>query len=318
MPYIDSELHTIIQFTSKSFRRNCHHASPTSFPIIEYVVDQGYRSCLQYAHNNLISPYVWRRLIEQASNYYIHNDCDEDDFESDYYEYKRRAGTQILCDIAAIKGLVSCLQYLCEHGCIWDNGTMRRAARHGHLDIMIYLMHNQDQRKKDETLSEIVCVSAIKGDHMDCLQYAHQNGYPWGTGTTIVAARWGRISCLQYARTNGYEWNSKYIVHYAAEYGQLSSLKYAYENGCGHWDVSATHEAAHGGHLACLQYLHETVGCPWDFKTVFWAINGGKLECLKYVCENGCDFTSKDHRIGNDPKYREIREYLIMKGANVI
>ena len=38
--------------------------------------------------------------------------------------------------------------------------------------------------------------------HLNCLQYAHENGCDWDDRTTEAAATNGHLDCLQYARDN--------------------------------------------------------------------------------------------------------------------
>lgn len=44
--------------------------------------------------------------------------------------------------------------------------------------------------------------------HIECLKYAHENGYPWAYDTIPVALEKGHLECVEYARQNGCpEWN---------------------------------------------------------------------------------------------------------------
>jgi len=139
--------------------------------------------------------------------------------------------------------------------------------------------------KEDDKTSTYICNNAVKGGHLDCLRYAHENGCPWDYNTCWRAAENGHLDCLKYARENGCPWDKR-TCWFAAEYGHLECLKYAHENGC-RWDEYTCSEAAKNGHLDCLKYLHEN-GCPWDKDTCEVAARNGHLDILKYSHENGC------------------------------
>jgi hypothetical protein len=48
---------------------------------------------------------------------------------------------------------------------------------------------------------------AAEGGHLECLQYAHQQGCPWDVRTCTNAKRGGHLKCLQYAHEQGCPWN---------------------------------------------------------------------------------------------------------------
>ena len=107
----------------------------------------------------------------------------------------------------------------------------------------------------------------------------------WDDETLRFLASNGYLDCLKYAHENGWSWD-QYTPENAAENGHLDCLKYAHENGCP-WDEGVTNCAAKNGHLDCLKYAHEN-GCPWHQNTTYFAANSGNLDCLKYAHENGC------------------------------
>jgi hypothetical protein len=78
---------------------------------------------------------------------------------------------------------------------------------------------------------------------------------------TIYAGRNGHLDCLQYAHENGCPWD-KQTTSNAAENGHLECIKYAHENGCP-WDINTTLQASMNGHFDCLRYALEN-GCPFN------------------------------------------------------
>ena len=49
----------------------------------------------------------------------------------------------------------------------------------------------------------MLCARTAAAGHLNCLRYAHENGWPWD-GETLNAARENRhVLCLRYARDHG-------------------------------------------------------------------------------------------------------------------
>ena len=93
---------------------------------------------------------------------------------------------------------------------------------------------------------------AGRGGHLRVLQWARENGCPWGNLTCAGAAGGGQLELLQWARANGCEWNGT-TCYIAAHGGHLGVLQWARENGC-EWGPSACMGASQGGHLEVLQW----------------------------------------------------------------
>ena len=79
-----------------------------------------------------------------------------------------------------------------------------------------------------------ICVNAILNGDLNLLQWAVENGCPWGYGTCAYAALEGRLDILQWAREKGCPWDED-TCSYAAENGHLKIIQWARENDCP-WD----------------------------------------------------------------------------------
>jgi len=66
----------------------------------------------------------------------------------------------------------------------------------------------------------------------------------------------GHLECLKYAHENGFEWLAEEICNIAAKNGHLKCLKYAHKYECD-WDKQTCEFAADNGHLECLKYIRE-------------------------------------------------------------
>ena len=55
--------------------------------------------------------------------------------------------------------------------------------------------------------------------HLNCLQWARQNGCDWNSSTCYVAAENGHLSCLQWARQSGCDWDRNVCLSVANNKG---------------------------------------------------------------------------------------------------
>ena len=111
---------------------------------------------------------------------------------------------------------------------------MKMASKFGKLDVLTYL-HDVDCPWDNTVIME-----AIKGGHLQCIRYLHENGYG----------------------LNNYDLRTKMkAVGIAARNGYTDCLKYLHKNG---YEIGPTviDDVVHGGHLECLRYLR-SVGCDW-------------------------------------------------------
>ena len=72
------------------------------------------------------------------------------------------------------------------------------------------------------------CAEAARGGHFELLQWAHENGCPWGKKTCEAAADNGQLEVLKWLRANGCAWDD-WLCTLAAMGGRLKILKWAIE-----------------------------------------------------------------------------------------
>jgi hypothetical protein len=102
---------------------------------------------------------------------------------------------------------------------------------------------------------------------LECLKYAHENNchlqihgdkHISDTQVCARAAYRGSLECLQYAHTNGYGWDQLTCTN-ATISGSLECLRYACENGC-ECDLNECIARATGGRtIVCVQYLRQLI-----------------------------------------------------------
>ena len=161
--------------------------------------------------------------------------------------------------------------------------------------------------------SDYICSSLAENGYLDCLKYAHENGYKLDDDICYLAAKNGHLDCLKYAHDNNCLLNNKTCI-IAVENGHLDCLIYIYKNGCKLDKKVCANIAACEGHLDCLKYIHTAKNIyndsdsdsdsddiikdyilSFDKNICCNTIKYGRLECLKYVHENGCPWDSYEY-----------------------
>jgi hypothetical protein len=124
-----------------------------------------------------------------------------------------------------------------------------RAAWYGSLDVLKWAY----QREPAFVIHHPnICSAAAHNGHLEVLQWARQQGCPWGTATCWLAAEAGHLAVLQWARQHGCPWDEETCA-WAAEGGHLELLRWARQQGCP-WDKSACAWAA-----SCWPDVHEGI-----------------------------------------------------------
>jgi hypothetical protein len=201
----------------------------------------------------------------------------------------------------------------------WSHKICCTAAEHGHQEILEWLwpMMTYDYLTK-------ICISAIKGDRFDILQWLYSNGATWDNDAYSIAAQWGRFEILQWlwkirrpdipTRTT-----SLHISSSAAAGGHLDILEWLVANGvevgntaaidaadAGHvhilkWlylrnivlDEDGLELAAANGHLAVLEWAY-SIGIPMSIDIGEAAIHSKDITLIKWLLDHGLQ---RDHRL---------------------
>jgi len=164
--------------------------------------------------------------------------------------------------------------------------------------------------EKGFTVPDGILAQCAASNDLPALKYFHTLGWCWEASVIEAAAREGHLECLQYAYENGCVLSPEALSD-AAEYGQLAVVKhllplcpeewrqmstftsaaaysnclevlqYLYEQG---YTMSEDigHSAASSGSLRCLQYLHDH-SIPIAPRAAMSAAVQGHLECLKFL-----------------------------------
>ncbi|KAL6075027.1 Ankyrin repeat domain-containing protein [Balamuthia mandrillaris] len=91
------------------------------------------------------------------------------------------------------------------------------------------------------------CTKAAQWVHLEVLEWARENGCPWGEQACTRAAEHGRLEVLKWLRANGFPWD-KNTCHAAAFGNRWEMLRWVRVNGCP-WGKSARKWAAENGYV---------------------------------------------------------------------
>lgn len=216
-------------------------------------------------------------------------------------------------------GAVHALSWARAHDLRWDSKTCMKAAKHGHLGVLLLIANQWPVlgRLEPSMFNAQVFSHAACGGHMQILKWLYKHQCPWDEGACSAAARVGNLEVLRWlrarncpwnmwclnnaawgghdevivwARANGCKWN-RYATMWAAGNGHVETLRLLRRMGC-HWDEKACMWAARGGHLEALKYLRTGDGgvCPWDHETCWAAAAAGHLGVLQWARANGCEW----------------------------
>ena len=195
------------------------------------------------------------------------------------------------------------------------------AARRGDLSCIQYL-HQEGYPWTDQYTHDVFsvsCILAMKG-HLDCLKYAVENDCPIDSTSCAEAAEGGQYDCLQYLHQQG-EFMCEQTCQNAVYHGYVDCLEYIIKHTKPkHFttvfttDTSAT--AAGCGQLECLKMLHEA-GCPWDERTPMAAADEGNLDCLRYAFEHGCPWDEQTPEFAARKGRLDCLKYALMNQCPV-
>lgn len=215
-------------------------------------------------------------------------------------------------DFLAAVGDTDALSYMYHmNGCPqWNESACALAAYGGHIDTLKFITKGIEPGKKVCEIrdfspcpwDEWTIRYAIKQDHIDCLEYALDNGCPHSVCEIMWAISYGSVKAVACFEKRGLLGNGTNLCAQAAAKGRLDILKYFRSIGKP-WDARTCANAAGDGHIDCLQYarvgvcltrdsenLHTIDPCPWDDRTLHFSCSDGHLDCLKYAFENGCNW----------------------------
>ena len=149
-------------------------------------------------------------------------------------------------------GNVDTIKYLHTKTDIIDPKYLNYAARHGHLEIIIWLKNN---------------------------------GCEFGQDTFCIAAQNGNLRNMKWLFENGCQF-SQDIFCIAAKNGSLCNMKWLLDNGCP-FDDRTFGTAVKNGNLCNMKWLKAN-GCEFSHNTFEYAAQNGNLENMKWLKDNGC------------------------------
>jgi hypothetical protein len=173
--------------------------------------------------------------------------------------------------------------------------SARSSAQHGHLNCLQYVCTHELSKVK----RECVCEAAARGGHLDCLQCAHEHGYPIPKNASEIATIGGNVMCLQYIHEHGCHIFAT-CIKLATERNHADCLRYIllHFTDCvllGLYVNIAIASSAQFGCVECLKILladaktREGVGILGllyiGVSPIFMAAKFGHLKCLRLLYE---------------------------------
>ena len=158
-----------------------------------------------------------------------------------------------VCELAALNGHLSTLQWARANQCPWDQETCINACEINNTEILEWILDN--------------------GWVGDCSPIA------------LCAIKNGDLKLLKRVKDLNCEMDED-MFEYAARIGDLDTLKFLKDNNCP-WDEYVCEAAAYFGHFEVLKWL-QLNNCPWDGDTYARALACGHKEICKWLCDNGC------------------------------
>lgn len=192
---------------------------------------------------------------------------------------------------AAAAGDLSVVVYACEMHAPRDQKAVYAACRHGHLDVVDWLVGSGcPWKEKDEHdqphMGGMACEAAAEGGHLHVLQFLrsqHMNA-KWNHKTPMKAAERGHLEVLRWAMENRCPVDP-YTYHGAAMYGHVHILEYLHATHAP-YDAFAANAAAGQGHLHVLEWFkeHETFYMLRQQHLLKYAARENQIKVLEWVC----------------------------------
>lgn len=177
------------------------------------------------------------------------------------------------CCEACKKNTLTCLQYLHNKGCPWD---------------------------------ENVLCTAIKSKKFEHIKYLCENGCPITERVMMIAALSSHTEYIDYLLNYGGKDKSK-LTKDLYKIFSLKMIKYLRDLDCP-WDEDTFAWHAGRGKINILKYLLKNK-CPWNEKTCYNAASSRVVECLKFVHENGCPIGNRDEY---EFMSKDVKKYVDM------
>jgi hypothetical protein len=204
-------------------------------------------------------------------------------------------GTEVMT-AAAAAGDLSVVVYAGEMHAPRDQTAVYAACRHGHLDVVDWLVGSGcpwKEKNEDENLyvGGKACEAAAKGGHLHVLQFLrsqHMNA-TWNYNTPQRAAERGHLQVLQWAMENHCPVNQAAYAG-AATYGHIHILEYL-QSMHAPYAWLAANEAAREGHVHVLKWFaeSETFYMLMQQDLLKSAARENQIKVLEWVCSQPDD-----------------------------
>jgi hypothetical protein len=263
-----------------ALRYSHEHGSPWDVNTSYYAAKYNNLNCLQYLHENGC-PWDESTCSGAADNDFSY----EKNKKWSTYLDENPLDTQTYSDVIETRSL-ECLKYAREHGCPWNDTTIKRTLRSFNFKCLYYSIENNCPCDKTKTW----IINSFENDPKDkkrvheFVKFLHEHGFSWDEKTSFLLAHFGCFETLKYAHEKGCPWDEQTCEH-AVRSKDLDCLKYAHENGCPWNENRIIQNVILFDKIKMLEYLKEC-GCIFQKWMCDYAANINSLECLEYLNKN--------------------------------
>jgi hypothetical protein len=176
--------------------------------------------------------------------------------------------TTALTEVAVSAGHLHVLRYLREHGCEWQHGCCKAAAKRGDVAMLRYLC--------DEgcPMDERACEAAVAARKPEALRLLRERGCPWDASATTSAAISNNADMLQYLHEHDCMW-VEVACTAAARNSNLSMLQYLRQHGCPWSAAAVASSAVASGSTQLVSWLLQQPGIAFDPANMLTAAEKG-------------------------------------------
>ncbi|TYZ69138.1 hypothetical protein PybrP1_002989 [[Pythium] brassicae (nom. inval.)] len=206
---------------------------------------------------------------------------DPDHFpDEDHSEFSRRDNRQL-----GEHGDVEIIQWLKDREFTFSDELLVGAASKGHVVLVEFLLRDDSYRPGSKT--ETVSHAAANG-HLAVVKLllANQPGDVMPQGLMHSAVKGGHLDVVQYFHENAISECTARAVDEAAASGHLDVITYLHANELGGCTTAAVDGAAANGHLEVVRFLLENRDEGGTRKAALSALQSNRIDILKLLCEH--------------------------------
>jgi len=226
-------------------------------------------------------------------------------------------------DAVIEQGDLPTIQWLRAEGCEWNEWSLRKAARDGHLHILQWAYSvNDPVARRAFRLPQMVMAAAAKG-HFALVLWFYEIGTPFCENVSIFAAKYGHWDIVFWLVLNQFPYNPDYVLIYAAVQcqwrviiwalsvfytipfdnktiaavsagrGTVPFIRWLMREGFEYEEKDLLYQATLHGNFGVMTWLVDELKCAFDERIFEAAAAGGDLAILEWLRARECPFSAR-------------------------